>query len=288
MILIPYKVDSEMAGVPIVTTLVALACLLIFLVQQYSWHDYERNVENFCRHEIGNNLDELLTREECLDIFVKLDLSQDRKSTTQLLLSRHPKIKPYSSDIAYQLKRMESIVPNPATIDWWYEPESFNPLSMISSKLSHINWQQLLFNLAFFLAFAITAEQILGHLGFALFLFFSAISTSIIYSLGAMNLHNSAPEIGLSGVVTSTMILATLVYPHRFLKFFFWLIFVSGTFRLPLLLITVGYIGSDMYSITIRRNDTNIYFLSHIAGVLSGSAVAIPLIIFRKYKKRPC
>ncbi|WP_075187829.1 rhomboid family intramembrane serine protease [Teredinibacter haidensis] len=286
MIIFPYKVDSELSVVPIVTTLVTLICLITFFVQEYSWYIYKNDIHNFCQHEISDELDKMLSQEECIELFVQLDLTADPQPIFKQFIHEKHKTHLNSKEILHQLERMHKIVPNSATVDWWYEPGSYDIRSMLTSKVIHLNWMHLLFNLIFFLAFAVGAEQLLGHLTFAVFLLASAIATDMVYCFGALNMSSTSPSLGLSGVVTSTMIFVTLLYPHKFLHIFFWVLFFSGTFRLPLLLVSISYIGSDMLSITISKSGSNINYLSHIAGALTGILAAFTFLIVHSALKQ--
>ena len=104
-----------------------------------------------------------------------------------------------------QFERYKERTPEYLTAKLWYQPETFNPVTMLSAALSHGSWSHLIGNLFFFFAFAATVEVILGMWRFVLFTVTLAVGTHIAYSLTSLGMEAPVPTVGLSGVVMGMM-----------------------------------------------------------------------------------
>ncbi|MCP3689701.1 MAG: rhomboid family intramembrane serine protease, partial [Gammaproteobacteria bacterium] len=129
----------------------------------------------------------------------------------------------------------------------WYVPQSWNPLTMVTSSLAHANWLHLLGNLAFFLAFAPALEALIGnrlrHLWIMLFI---SLVVGISYSASFL-ISNSEPlpTLGLSGVVTGMIGLSAYLMPHARIRVFCWVIIFWKIIYIPAWILAAIYIGLD-------------------------------------------
>lgn len=291
MLLFPTKLDADLTGVPLVTTLVGLACVLIFLVQALSWEEYESALDNFCQNELRGHLKLELPRNDCIDLMAQLDFASDAESQLNKLQQHAPFKRYQRQDILDTFERLQQIVPDPATKQWWLSPTETGPWQIMVASLTHATIGQLALNLGFFFAFAISAELILGHFGFMIFFVAGALFSGWVNYWFVNTISSSQPYLGLTGVVTATMVFITLVYPHKFLRFFFWVIFISGTFRLPLLLVSVGYLSNELYTVGINNGAeanglARVNVGAHLGGAIIGTLTALGVHCWQILKKR--
>lgn len=160
----------------------------------------------------------------------------------------------------------------PVTAYIWYDPVSWNPLSMITASFAHGGWFHLIGNLVFFLAFAPALEILIGsklrYLGFMLFV---SIIVGVSYSLSILiGASQSLPTLGLSGVVMGMIGLAAFLMPRARIRVFWWYVIFWKTFFVPAWIVAVFYIGFDCWEM-IRADDYHgINLVAHVSGGIAG------------------
>ena len=85
----------------------------------------------------------------------------------------------------------------PASQSLMYYPDSWNPLTMVSSSLAHADWPHLIGNLLFFYAFSpMLEEAVANRIRYLLILLMMAIVTGISYSVFSVFANeNILPEV---------------------------------------------------------------------------------------------
>ena len=153
----------------------------------------------------------------------------------------------------------------------WYVPQSWNPLTMISSSLAHNGYLHLFGNLVFFLAFAPALEVLVGdRWRFVSILVFISIFTGSIYSLSVIASDNALPSLGLSGIVMGMIGLSAFLMPRAKIRVFWWYIVFWKTFFVPAWVVAIAYIGYDLCVLIFADNFHGINIVAHIAGGLAG------------------
>lgn len=289
----PYQIDIDLNGRPYLTYFICLVCVLVFFHQEYSYNKYAENITKFCEGQADGKFRSMLqvvvhdkelsceafvdglffsglSANEYVKSFLKKTDSIDAKVAADLLISISESAK-------------EKIQPH-VTQEWAFIPGDENYMRMFTSSVSHADWEHLAFNLVFFFAFASSAELVMGPIFFIAVFLFSCLSTSIAYSYGAFGFDNTLPTIGLSGVVTSYMAAMALLFPHKMVRMFYWIIFLFGVFRVPLLIVVSIYIGLDIYGLEILYDNSRTNYLSHIAGSASGAFLG--LVYLGLYSKK--
>ncbi len=160
----------------------------------------------------------------------------------------------------------------PITFVLWYRPESWNPLTMISAVLLHMNFLHLLGNAIFFLAFAPALEVLIDNwLRFVGFMVAVALTSQIAYSLTiAAGLAPPAPTLGFSGVVMGMMGLSAYLMPKARIRVFLWLILLWKTFFVPAWILALIYIGLDTWMLLVSGQAGGVNLVGHVAGGVAG------------------
>lgn len=293
LIFFPYKLDIDLKGIPVLTYLVCAICIAMFIHQEYSHRVYSESLDEFCEaggNDIFSNIAEVQDKNFCQNLFTNIRLSDDSNVQLSTIAKKIAFIKnkdqlEVSSDqifsaLSVEYVRFEKSVPIDVTTEWWFDPKNINYKRMITSSFSHGDWEHLAFNLIFFFAFSVSAELLLGSVVFFGVLLISCITTSFLYSYGAFGFDNSLPTLGLSGVVTTMMAMMAVIFPHKQVRVFYWLIVFGGVFRVPLLLLSVFYIGMDIYGMTKLVEGSNVDYLSHLGGAATGAVVAVFYLLF--------
>jgi len=160
----------------------------------------------------------------------------------------------------------------PVTDSLMYYPFSWNPITMLTSSLSHGGFWHLFGNLLFFMAFAPALEVLIGSpLRFLGIMVFIAFAVGICYSISIL-IGNSEPlpTLGLSGVVMGMIGLSAYLMPLARIKVFVWLIIFWKTFYIPAWILAVVYIGLDIWTMFTATNYHGINVVAHVAGGLAG------------------
>lgn len=153
-----------------------------------------------------------------------------------------------------------------------YYPESWNPLTMISSSFAHADIFHLLGNLLFFMAFAPAVEAVIAsrlhYVGIILFL---SVVVSICYSLSIIiGGAEPLPSLGLSGVVMGFIGLSAFLMPQARIRVFWWYIVFWKTFYIPGWIVAAFFIGLDTWEMLTAENYHGINVVAHVAGGIAG------------------
>ena len=159
----------------------------------------------------------------------------------------------------------------PITESLMYYPDSWNPVTMVTSSLAHAGFWHLFGNLLFFMAFAPALEILLGsslrHLGAMLLV---ALVSGLSYSLWTViSGAEVIPTLGFSGVVMGMIGLSAFLMPHARVRVFCWLI-VWKTFFVPAWIVAAIYLGLDVWAMLTLNDFGGINLVAHVAGGLTG------------------
>ncbi|MFL0798617.1 MAG: rhomboid family intramembrane serine protease [Cellvibrionaceae bacterium] len=222
--------------------------------------------------------------EQCVDLMKGLRQIPDSKSFLERSLGEDDNSGNMIQDILEIVEESKKTVADEVTVSLMYYPQEYGIKRMFSSAFSHADWEHLIFNLVFFLAFSIAVELSLGSFLFAVFIAFTCVVKSLVYSYGGFGLNNSLPSLGLSGVVFGVMAFSALVYPLKFSRCFYWIIIVMGVVRVPALLLVGAYIGVNYYDV-LGGSETNTNYLAHLGGAAAGFLAAIFYILVKALKR---
>jgi membrane associated rhomboid family serine protease len=159
----------------------------------------------------------------------------------------------------------------PITESLLYYPDSWNPVTMVTSSLAHAGFWHLFGNLLFFMAFAPALEILFGsslrYLGVMLLV---ALVSGLSYSLWTViSGAEVIPTLGFSGVVMGMIGLSAFLMPHARVRVFCWLI-VWKTFFVPAWIVAAIYLGLDVWAMLTLNDFGGINLVAHVAGGLTG------------------
>ena len=156
----------------------------------------------------------------------------------------------------------------PSSGSLMYYPESWNPLKMVSSSVAHADWEHIIFNLLFFYAFSPMLEVAVNNRKqYCLILLALAVITSISYSVLA---GDNIPSLGLSGVVMGVIGLAAYMMPKAKVVTFVWFFSYMKNHYINAWVLALWFIGGNILDLFSFGNSTEINFISHVSGGVSG------------------
>jgi membrane associated rhomboid family serine protease len=299
MLFIPYKFDLSLNRIPYLTILICLVCIGVYWQQYANESDFQKQSIYYCSASLSNV--ERMAMEKtfgdaspntCLNLMVELELSRNPETLISEYAADSEKFVGFSEADSkiyienYLLDRFEGYkrtVPVLKTKALWYEPESWNPITMVTSTFSHGSWDHLIGNLLFFYAFAAAVELIIGSFAFFGIIIAMAFGTNVAYSLAMMAVPDPLPTVGLSGIVMGMIAMLTFFLPTAKIRCFYWFIIKIGTVAVSVWFLALIYIGLDIRTLLTQEEMGGINLIAHVSGAFLGFALAA--LLFRKQKR---
>ena len=154
-----------------------------------------------------------------------------------------------------------------------YYPDSWNPLTMLTSTVAHGGLGHILFNMIFYIAFAPALEILVGSwLRYLWIMVFIAFAECAAYSLAVLlGGVEPLPTLGFSGVVMGMIGLSAYLMPWARIKVFIgFFFFVGKTFHIPAWILAAFFIGIDTWIMLTADDYGHINVIAHVAGGFAG------------------
>lgn len=291
----PYRACISLFQIPIVTILICLLCIGVFIAQSQNNYAIHDAAISYCDRDLDKEFRRTLVKladsddtNVCVTLMLAIHSSNNTKAAIAELVKAH--YKPGAGNHQNSSYHEEVIsknylsyrisAPSNLTNKLMYQPESWNPVRMLSAVVAHGDWDHIIGNLIFFYAFASTLEILLGPILYAAILVILAFGTQIAYSLTSLGQSDALPTLGLSGVVTGALALFCYFLPYARIRCFLWLIVFFKRFSLPAWFLALWYIGFDAYQQVTGHGDSGINLIAHLSGAALG--LLIGLIFFRE------
>ena len=303
MLFFPYKADLEQWRLPLVTLLICALCLLVFAYQESRKIQLDASVIHFCSTHQSKELDLALGHlatvnrldKDSLCLNMLRHVHNHEVPTEGLKMWAFYKrfdhvqydepTRAYIYDVFRQHYDSFSVdAPVTITHRIWFSPDDIDVKRMITSVFGHNDVMHLAVNLFFFFAFAATVELVVGGLSMLAAVVLLAILSNVFYAF-ISHMHGVfVPTLGLSGIVFGMMGMFICFMPQANVRCFLWFIVMFKRFAVPAWLITLGYVGWNLYDWFRYGQDSNVNFIVHIAGAAFGYLVGVS--IFRISKRR--
>jgi len=300
MLFIPYKFDLNLKKVPYLTILVCLLCIGVYTQQYLNEGEFEKRSVYYCNANLST-IDRMAMEktfgdaspDTCLRLMFELELSGEPETLIKDYADKSEKFagfseadsKLYIEDFLLdKYSGYKRSVPALKTKALWYIPDSWNPVTMVTSTFSHGSWDHLIGNLLFFYAFAAAVELVVGSLAFFGVIAAMAFGTNVAYSLAMLSVENPLPTVGLSGVVMGMIAMLTYFLPTAKIRCFYWFLIKIGTIAVSAWLLALVYIGIDLYTLLSQDEMGGINLVAHVSGAFLGFALGFAF--FRNQKRQ--
>lgn len=299
MLFLPYTFDLSLKKIPFLTIIIMLACLFIYLHQYINTQIYIEKTEEFCSIERSSSERMIMKKTlgdtsstSCLKLMRELSLSEEPQELIEEYSLNSEKFVGLSEkDSQYYIRSYlmdeyrsyRDNVPPLATKNLWYVPESWNPVTMVTSSFSHGSWEHLIGNMLFFYIFAAAVELIIGSFAFISVVLAMAFGTSISYSLVMMQVENALPTVGISGIVMGMIAMLAYFMPTSKIRCFYWFLLKIGTFAISTWIVALFFIGVDVYTLLTQEEMGSVNLVAHVSGAVMGFLLAF--LFFRKHKR---
>lgn len=296
--MIPLRSELRLTYKPIVTYSVVVLCIIIYAFQANNHKKINRSINSYCygvnnykadfneldfiSHNQANCISWLtnyyrIANKEYVPYFFKRDYDAYLAA-----YSRKFDATTYYATLKLFQDHIESLsLYAPVNLDGIlvYDPSTLNPLTMVTSVLSHGSFLHLFFNLVFFLAFAPALEalvggrwQFLGVIGLMI------LGTNLTYALVMGMEDYPTPTLGLSGIVSGMIGFAASFMPRARVRTFYYVMVIPT----PVWLLAAYYIGWDAYDLFTRTDHGGVNIVVHVAGGVIG---ILMMLLFRKRHK---
>jgi membrane associated rhomboid family serine protease len=292
MIILPLERPIDWRNPPLVTLLlVAINCVCFFIWQHGEDERFFQAMEFYS--------DSGLAKLE-YSAFIRYSKSSKSESVEETENSKkHDAINQFfemRGDVGFYRALMNSEVIKPDSenyLDWKRERDRFNRLlaqvtyleyglktaqpdwqSLIAHMFLHADFMHLFGNMFFLVAVGMLVELTLGRGSYLLGYFVVGLGSALFYLWIAEESY--IPGIGASGAVSGIMGMYSVLFWMRRIRFFYFLFVYFDYVRLPAIALLPLWIGNELYQI-MAYPDSNINYLAHLGGFISGGVIALLL-----------
>ena len=281
----PYQTSLKNATFPLVTTLFALLCVLVFIHQQRSHEEITKYADAWCHNHPPRDVLALLDATpygaDCEAIFSGIHNSWRPASRIAALSALTSPIAGLSETEsqnhlrrgllrAYNQFRINA--PPNVSSDLAFSPDQPLGLSLLSANFAHVGWLHLLGNLVFFLVFAAAVEKTIGHFAIWVLILALAVGGQLAYWMIARQPGSAPPSVGRSGGGRGLIAFLAVLRPRTRVHF---MTFLLAMWRpsLPVWVLALGYVTWDLVQ-QINAADNGVNYAAHLGGALLGALIA--------------
>ncbi len=299
MLFFPYKFDMNLEKVPFLTIFVALVCIAIYMQQFLNEAEFIEKSQWFCTKKRSHvetlALEKSLgsaSADRCLELMFELGTSDDPEEIISEYAENSKDFAGLSSEdskayihdfLKEEYRTYRARVPVLTTKELWYQPDSWNPFTMVTSSFSHGSWGHLIGNLVFFYAFAAAVELMIGPLAFFIVIMAMAFGTNVSYSLAMMSVEDALPTVGLSGIVMGMIAMLAFFMPTAKVRCFYWFIIKFGTVAVSTWVLAAFFIGLDIWTLMTQEELGGVNLIAHVSGAAIGLVLGV--IFFRRHRR---
>ena len=156
-------------------------------------------------------------------------------------------------------------------------------LAVLTSMFVHAGWLHLIGNMLIFFITAPLIEDVYGRILFPIFYLASGAVAALGHIAGFPN--SDIPLIGASGAIAGLMGAFLFRFGRTKIRFFYWFIFLVGTFSAPAWIMLVLWLAEQMFLASVVQLEGGVAYLAHIGGFAFGLVAAIVIGAFRIEEK---
>ncbi len=299
MLFFPYRADLTLHRWPLLTILLSVTCLAVFYSQTVNHRQIEQATRAFCSEKQTRAFRLALiaiygevTMLSCARVMLGLHTA---KASSQFLddalagskvlagLTREQSDAYLHSVVTEHYTLFAGRVPPNLTHQLWYEPRTWNVLTMLSASIAHGSWLHVIGNLVFFFAFAATLEMLLGGAAYIAVLLALALLSHAVYSVATLTVPQPLPTVGLSGVVYGVMALFVFFLPRTRIRCFLWFVIIFKRVAVPAWTLVLAFVGFDVVQLFTGEANSEVNFAAHVGG--AGFGYLLGVTLFRRRRR---
>ena len=284
MIIIPFDKPLDWRNPPLITLLlIILNCAIFFIVQG----DDDRAMNQAMTYYFDSGLDKqelsVYAKRKDLDSASTPSLLFDMQADHKFMQSLRndqiitPKTEGYS-DWRRKRNEFERLLND---VSWWrlgLKPGELEWRDLISHFFLHGGLGHLIGNMLFLFAVGFIVEATLGkliYLGCYLIVGLGAAGFNILITPDSM-----IPGIGASGAITGLMGLYAVLFGRQRVSFFYFALVYFDFIKAPAIILLILWLGWEVSQQLVYSEFSNINYLAHIGGLVSGAAIGFVISRF--------
>ncbi len=297
MIIIPYARFHEKMALPIATLILVIINIVVYNIQTRSDWRYEAAVELYVKSDLAALEFPVLVQSEPR-AFARDGAGEPRLPPRDNLYANaglmHRML--FSETFQERLRKDEVIEKTDTQYEYWKNRrQEFNKLlkgiqtfnygfipaekrwhTAITSMFVHGDVWHLIGNLIFLVTVGIALEGVIGFsLTISLFLVTGGLASVADFFA---RMESFVPSVGASGAVSGLMGAFAIIYGFRWIRVIFFFLFPFFIrFSVPAVLMLIYWVGMEVLSYKYLRDASNINYIAHLAGLVSGALIALAI-----------
>jgi membrane associated rhomboid family serine protease len=167
------------------------------------------------------------------------------------------------------------------SVTWTYSLKAGDPtlVTFISHMFLHGSVSHLLGNMIFLLAVGFIVELSMNRPLYLFAYLFTGICSALFYIPSASN--SLLPSLGASGAIAGLMGMYAVLFNTRKVRFFYFIYVYFDYVKLPAIYLLVLWLGYQIYQQLEYSRYSNVNYLAHIGGLISGAFIAFMIVKFQ-------
>ncbi|MFW5425900.1 MAG: rhomboid family intramembrane serine protease [Methylophagaceae bacterium] len=167
------------------------------------------------------------------------------------------------------------------SVTWTYSLKAGEPKlpTFISHMFLHGDVSHLLGNMLFLLAVGFIVELSMNRSLYLFSYLFTGICSALFYIPSASD--SLIPSLGASGAIAGLMGMYAVLFNTRKVRFFYFIYVYFDYVKLPAIYLLVLWLGFELYQQAAYSRFSNVNYLAHIGGLISGAFIAFIIVKFQ-------
>ena len=283
MLLIPFDRKIDWSHPPIITLLLVLINVVVYFTFQ---GNEDQNIESAYSYYTDSGLAEIeypafqkfLKKHKEKESFNQANMGGWFQLISHLEFNQQLQAGKiiFSSEInTHDWKRkrqeFEEIMGKIATFEYGYKTGDPGVVTALTHMFLHGGVGHLLGNMFFLFVVGFLVEATLGKSAYLSLYLLCGFGSVLLYQMFAP--ASLIPGIGASGAISGVMGMYTVLYWLRPIRFFYFIFVYFNTIRLPAIVLLPFWVGTEVFQL-IQYPESNVNYLAHIGGFLSGAVLA--------------
>ena len=154
--------------------------------------------------------------------------------------------------------------------------------TFISHMFLHASFSHLFGNMLFLLAVGFIVELSMNRYLYLFSYIVTGVGSALFYIPSAS--ESLIPSLGASGAIAGLMGMYAVLFNTRKVRFFYFIYVYFDYVKLPAIYLLVLWLGFEIYQQTAYSQYSNVNYLAHIGGLVSGALISFIIIKFQDGK----
>ena len=195
----------------------------------------------------------------------------DQLQADQIIKHTHPDYQEWKEKRAEVNQQMVSNVSH----EYAYKTAEPTIITTITHMFLHAGLGHLLGNMLFLMAVGFIVELSMQRWMYLLAYLISGIGSVAFYT--AFTAPSLIPSLGASGAIAGLMGMYAVLFNVRKIRFFYFIVVYFDYIKLPAIYLLALWLGFEVYQQLAYSAESNVNYLAHIGGLISGGLIAFAM-----------